>query len=244
MITSADIRAYVVNLPRRADRRKQMEAQLPGLLKATFTSDWTGPFDGRELNRHVLYQRGVALFPWQIASDNPWWNRPLKLGEIGCTLAHLACWQHAADTGGEPFILVLEDDAVLAPDFLSHLLTRLAQLGATDEAFDLLYLGRFPLEPDEPYVSGVVHPGYSHCTFGYLLTRPALTALLATGLEQSVVPIDEFLPSLYIDHPRQDLRARFPRQLRALALDPPLVRQLPKDEAGSDTEDSPFVDWQ
>jgi GR25 family glycosyltransferase involved in LPS biosynthesis len=209
----------------------------------TFTSDWTGPFDGGELTLSQLEAAGYKLFPWQIESDNPWWDRPLKYGEIGCTLAHLACWRHAAETGEEPFIVVLEDDAVLAPTFLKDLLTglhRLVQLGP----FDLLYLGRYPLEPerDQPAAAGFVSPAYSHCTFGYLLTRPALDLLLSTGLEHAIVPIDEFLPSLYIDHPRPDLRARFPRQLTAFAVDPPLVHQRPKDQAGSDTEDSDFAE--
>jgi glycosyl transferase, family 25 len=88
----------------------------------------------------------------------------------------------------------------------------------------------------------VVEPGYSHCTFGYLLSRGALGRLLAVGLERAIVPIDEFLPALYCDHPRPDLRARFSRQLGALAFDPPLVTQLPKQQAGSDTEDSDFVE--
>jgi collagen beta-1,O-galactosyltransferase len=33
----------------------------------------------------------------------------------------------------------------------------------------------------------------------------------------------------------------YPKRLRAYALEPPLVTQLPKDEAGSDTEASAFV---
>lgn len=208
----------------------------------TFTSDWTGPFDGLSLTRNQLDAAGCTLFPWQIESENPWWSRPLKYGEVGCTLAHLACWRHAAQTGNEPFVVVLEDDAVLPTTFLEQLLAGLHRL-TRHCPFDLLYLGRVPLESDldQPVLDGFVSPAYSHCTFGYLLTRPALDVVLATHLEGAVVPVDEFLPSLYIDHPRPDLRARFPRQLAALAFDPPLVSQRSKDEAGSDTEGSAFV---
>ncbi|WP_158894055.1 glycosyltransferase family 25 protein [Amycolatopsis anabasis] len=241
MITAPDIRGYVVNLPRRPDRRAWIERSLPSDLAVTVTSDWTGPFDGHTLSRAMLETAGYKLFPWQIDTDNPWWNRPLKYGEIGCTLAHLACWQHAANTGTEPFVLMLEDDAVLSPTFLDELLRGLERL-TSQTRFDLLYLGRYPLEPDQSALPGFVSPGYSHCTFGYLLTRPALDILLATQLEQALVPVDEFLPALYLDHPRPDLRARFPRQLTAFAFDPPLVGQRPKDEAGSDTEDSAFID--
>ncbi|MGH3915285.1 MAG: glycosyltransferase family 25 protein [Pseudonocardiaceae bacterium] len=241
MITTSHIRSYVINLPRRPDRREWMVRSLPPDLPVTFTSDWIGPFDGHELSRTALEVAGYKLFPWQIESDNAWWSRPLKYGEIGCTLAHLACWRHAAQIGSEPFILVLEDDAILEPAFLGDLVEGLDRL-TRHSPFDLLYLGRYLLDPDQPTLPGFVSPGYSHCTFGYLLTRSALDILLATHLEHAIVPVDEFLPSLYIDHPRADLRARFPRQLIAFAFAPPLVRQRPKDEAGSDTEDSDFVE--
>lgn len=241
MTSATDIRTYVINLKRRPDRRAWIASSFPPELPAIFTSDWEGPFDGHELDRADLEDAGYQLFPWQIESDNSWWRRPLKYGEIGCTLSHLACWRHAVHNGNEPYILVLEDDAVLQPTFLEELLDGLGRLeGRTP--FDLLYLGRYLLDPDQEAVPGFVSPGYSHCTFGYLLTRPALDVLLATHLETAVVPIDEFLPSLYIDHPRADLRARFPRQLTALAFDPPIVLQRPKADAGSDTEDSEFVD--
>lgn len=241
-VTHEDIRTYVINLPRRPDRRNIMEATLPRELKTFYTSDWAQTFDGHELDRSRLQAAGVGLFPWQIESANPWWGRPLKLGEIGCTLAHLACWRHAADDGREPYVLILEDDAVLGRAFLDELTEGLACL-ARQRHFDLLYLGRYPLEPDRPALAGFVSPGYSHCTYAYLLRRQAIATLLATRLDQAVVPVDEFLPSLYTDHPRPDLRARFPRRLTALAFDPPLVRQRPKQDAGSDTEDSPFADW-
>ena len=240
MTSATDIRTYVINLKRRPDRRAWIAGSLPPELPAIFTSDWEGPFDGHELDRANLEEAGYQLFPWQIESDNSWWSRPLKYGEIGCTLSHLACWRHAAQNGGEPYILVLEDDAVLQPTFLDELLDGLERLDG-HTPFDLLYLGRYLLDPDQEAVPGFVTPGYSHCTFGYLLTRPALDVLLATHLETAVVPIDEFLPSLYIDHPRADLRARFPRQLTALAFDPAIVYQRPKADAGSDTEDSDFV---
>lgn len=241
MITAGDLQTHVINLPRRVDRRTTIARLLPPELGVTVTSDWPTAFDGRHLTRDTLERAGHALFPWRIASDNPWWNRPLKLGEIGCTLAHWACWNHADQNGSQPYILILEDDAVPAADMLDRLLSALGAL--TEASFDLVYLGRFPLEADQSEAPGLVVPGYSHCTFGYLLHRRALPLLLASGLNRAIVPVDEFLPAMYIDHPRPDLRVRFPRRLNALAFDPPLVTQRPKHEAGSDTEDSPFADW-
>lgn len=250
MIDSRTIRAYVINLRRRPDRRSWITRALPTDLAVTFTSDLVGdpalagngcdPFDGRNLSIAGLEAAGCGLFAWQIDSPNPWWARPLKFGEIGCALAHLACWRHAAAHGDEPYVLVLEDDAVVAPDFPEQLRAGLARLSSPDQV-DLVYLGRVPLEPDLGSVDGFVVPGYSHCTYGYLLARDAVPRLLEAELDKAIIPVDEFLPALYLDHPRADVRVRFPRRLRALAFEPPLVTQRAKDDAGSDTEDSPFV---
>jgi collagen beta-1,O-galactosyltransferase len=68
-----------------------------------------------------------------------------------------------------------------------------------------------------------------------------MRTVLNCGFERALIPVDELIPALYMDHPREDIRSLYPKRLRAYALKPPLVQQLPKDEAGSDTEASPFV---
>ncbi|GGK43633.1 glycosyltransferase family 25 protein [Nocardia camponoti] len=242
MIDPRLIATYVINLPRRPDRRAWMERQLPPGSRAVFTSDLKIDNDGNGLSEATLADRGISLFDWQIDSPNPWWNRPLKFGEIGCTLAHLACWRHALENTSTPYILILEDDAVFSARMGSDLLRGLALITAEREPFDLLYLGRYLLEPDTPTaIPGVVRPGYSHCTFAYLMTRAGTETAMNCGLDQAIIPIDEFLPSLYLPHPRADVRETFPPRVSALAFEPPLVTQRPKDEAGSDTEDSDFV---
>lgn len=228
---------YVVNLRRRSDRRDRIAATLPPQLSVTFTSDWCGPFDGRDLTLPRLARAGYQLFPWRIDSSNPWWSRPLKYGEIGCTLSHLHCWQDIVRRE-VAVAAILEDDALLAPDFLHRLIKGLT---AASGRFDMLYLGRLPQEPDRSHDSDFLVPGYSHCTYGYLLTLRAARLLLTAGLGRALIPVDEFLPAMYLDHPRTDVQTRFPPRLRALAFDPPLVQQLPKHVAGSDTEDTDFM---
>src|SRR5689334_13540990 len=106
MVEATDVRGYVLNLAHRADRRARIAGMLPPELPVVFTSDWDGPFDGQRLSRSVVESLGFALFPWQIESDDPDWCRPMKLGEIGCTLHHLACWRDAAASGTEPYVAV------------------------------------------------------------------------------------------------------------------------------------------
>ena len=62
--------------------------------------------------------------------------------------------------------------------------------------------------------------------------------MLTSGFDRALILVDELLPALYLDHPRADIRSLYRKRLRAYALEPPLVTQLPKEEAGSDTEAS------
>jgi collagen beta-1,O-galactosyltransferase len=242
VVEVTDIRFYVLNLLRRPDRRERITRMLPPGLPVIFTSEWTGLFDSQQVNHHVLKAAGIELHPWQIESDDEDWCRPLKIGEIGCTLHHLASWHHAWSTGVEPYVVVFEDDAVIPPDFLDHLLAGLCPLEESGYEFDMLYLGRYyePAE-DTPAAPGFVRPGLSYGAHGYLLTRSALKAFIDAGLEKAIVPIDEFLPCMYMDHPRPDLTARFPRRLRALAFDPMIVNDPPRGD--SDQYWTPLVDW-
>jgi collagen beta-1,O-galactosyltransferase len=233
---------FVVNLARRPDRRARMERILPPAWNAEYTTYWPGPLDGAAIAPGELDRLGFGLFPWQIESTNKWWNRPLKLGEIGCAVSHWLCWRRAAELDAE-VALVLEDDVELAAGIERELELRLAGLQALDPGWDLAYLGRWALQPetDTPVGDGLVRPGYSYCTYGYALSAGGLAKVLAVGFERDIVPVDELLPALYTPHPRADVRRRYPPRLAAYAFEPPLVTQLPKHLAGSDTEATAFV---
>jgi collagen beta-1,O-galactosyltransferase len=86
----------------------------------------------------------------------------------------------------------------------------------------------------------LARPGLSYGTHAYLLRRAALGVLLAARLEEAVIPVDEFLPCMYMDHPRADLRAHFPHRLRALAFVPPIVGDPPGGD--SDVYWTPFIE--
>ena len=234
------MRAFVVNLARRPDRRARMERILPQRWQVEFTTHWPGPLDGATIKPGEL--GGLGLFDWQIESHNGWWNRPLKLGEIGCAVSHWLCWQRASALHAD-VALVLEDDVMLMERIEPVLEAGLAELDAVDPAWDLVYLGRWVLEPDAdiPVAPGLVRPAYSYCTFAYMLSSRGLAKILDVGYERALIPVDELLPALYMPHPRADVRRRYPPCLSAYAFEPPLVTQLPKDVAGSDTEATEFV---
>ena len=218
-----------------------MESILPPEIKPEFSTYWKGPFDGRKLNASML--KGYGFFRWKIDSDNQWWNRPLKKGEIGCAISHWQCWRRA-NKNNDQLILILEDDVCFVDNFWCKLQFGLTSLTRFVPEWDLLYLGRVRIEPDTPAFDGIIKPGYSHCTFAYILTQSGIYKILQTSFEKAIIPVDEFLPAMYIDHPRADVRKRYPKRLSAYAFEPPIVLQLPKSIAGSDTEDSDFYEFE
>ena len=226
---------FVVNLARRADRRARMEHLIPRSWSVEYTTHWPGPRDGAAIRPADL--GGLGLFDWEIDSHNQWWNRPLKLGEIGCAVTHWMCWQRATAQHAER-TLVLEDDVTFVPEYRRR--TPSAARGV-DRGRPRLGSGvPRPLGArtgsDVPVAPGIVRPAYSYCTFGYMVSASGLAKLLDVGFERAIIPVDELLPALYMPHPRADVRRRYPPRLRAYAFDPPLVTQLPKEVAGSDTE--------
>jgi collagen beta-1,O-galactosyltransferase len=207
----------------------------PYCLSYTLTSSLGIEIDGSILAKTDLSDYG--LFKWRIESRNHWWNRPLKAGEIGCAIAHATSWADAFNKNSE-FCIILEDDICFSESFCEQVDSALRRLST--ELWDILYLGRLPLESDKGDLDFLSIPGYSHCSYGYILSRTGIQKALDTDLLSDIIPIDEFLPAMYMDHPRRDVAARYRRCMNAFSFNPCIVEQLPKDMAGSDTESSEY----
>ena len=202
-----------------------MESMLPGGLDVIFTSDWDGPFDGLELNLEDLGEF-AAYQGWQmpIASGNNYWDRPLTHGEVGCTLSHLHCWEDARRTvPGDP-ILVLEDDVVLPADFVDQMIGLIADVERLDTNWGLIYLGRSKQGHDVEVAEGLVRPGFSYGSYAYVLSGSAVVDFVQAGLGRAIIPVDEFLPATFVEHPRPDIRMLYPPRVTAFAPVPVLVR--------------------
>ena len=66
------------------------------------------------------------------------------------------------------------------------------------------YLGRKRLQDNEEWVEGsksLVHVSYSYWTLGYLLTRKGAQKLLEQNPLKNLIPVDEYLPILFDQHP-------------------------------------------
>lgn len=234
----SSLSAYLINLPRRNERLRRMEDIRPSCLTYIQVQTFGTTFDAEAFTAHDIASYGY--FPWQIESELPAWNRPLKLGEIGCAIAHHLCWSDS-QRRDRPYAIILEDDVVFSDDFCVRLQEGLVSLNRDHPDWDLLYLGRLPTQPDRDRVEGFVVPGFSYFTHGYVLSRNGVNKVLSANYLDAIIPVDDFLPALYVDHPRADVRARYPSILSAFAFEPDIVLQLPKEEAGSDTEESQFL---
>jgi glycosyl transferase, family 25 len=241
-MTDAAAPVFVVTLRRRLDRRHRLQPELrrEGISHVWFNTDLGVDVDAATFAPGTI--AGLKLFPWRlVVTDNKWWRRDLKTGEIACSLAHLALWQRVA-ASKFPYAVVLEDDAALSSGFVDTLTATIHELEAHDPAWDFLYLGRRRWAGDtEIGCAGVVIPGYSACLHAYALTPDGARKLVAAGLERAMMPIDEFVPACISVHPRPDVARAVRPVLHGYACRTDLVHVLPKDVWGSDTEASSFV---
>jgi len=225
---------YCINIPKRPDRLEmfQTEAERAGLNDYTMTTDWPKNLNGIDITSSWLKENGYAKFDWQIDSDNRWWSRPLTKGELGCMISHTEIWHRS-----KGHTLILEDDVVFTENWKVKLHNAIETLNVINEDWDLLYLGRVPQNDSEIRVTdNLVKPKYTFCTYAYMLSPRGLNRIKEYNVEQGLIPADEFLTATYHKHPRDDVSLKYPPTLSAYAIEPHIVLQRDKDEAGSDTE--------
>ena len=228
-------RTIIINLERRLDRKLHMQSWVPQAWHPSFLDK---VWDASQLTR--LPPEVKSLFPWEIKSENAWWSRPLKIGEVACGLSHHECWKIAASETDPTFIL--EDDTFGRGDFEMQTQRRMTDLNALDPWWDLVYFGRVSMAVDLAFCcEGIFRPGYSHCTYAYAISKNGAMKLLESEYLSHMMPVDEFLPALFCEHPRSDVRAIVRPILRAYAFQPEIIGQLEKMKWGSDTEESSNV---
>ena len=100
-----NIPIFVINLKNRRDRKARVINELEyHKIDGVFVE----AINGKNLNIDGVH-------PNQIYKPN-YTYRPLRKGEIGCYLSHIACWNLILKSG-KPYGLVLEDDVVFVDNF-------------------------------------------------------------------------------------------------------------------------------
>jgi len=171
---------------------------------------------------------------WKLEnSNNHWWNRNLKEGEVGCALSHLKAWEQAYEEGHE-LVLFLEED------FKSLIDLDDIDFSKIEKDIDGFYLGRNTVNKklkEKEYNEQFNYANYSYNTQSYCLTRSGLEKILKYDFLNNIIPSDEFLSSTYIEHPRKDIAKLFPPTLKFLACKEDFIGQLSNRE-NSTTENS------
>lgn len=230
---------YMINLERRQERRFLMELSFKelGMSVQHFSA-----IDGRNLDMNDLREYSITLMP---NYEDPYHKRPMKAGEVGCFLSHYYIWQDIVKNHHR-VALLLEDDIHFVPYFRHRFIQLMDEISELD--WDLVYIGRkILLDGEEEYATPhTTRPLYSYWTLGYLISERGAKKLLRADPLSKMLPVDEFLPIMFDQHPNEEWKSHFEnRDLIALSAAPLLVH--PTHYTGqpgyiSDTEDSDIVD--
>jgi|GEM_PF-917101 len=228
----------VINMAHHTDKRAFIEQQLQICLQEypAISVEFFVAINGMTITPRLLGDMNAKIDETWL---NPYSNKPLTHGEVGCALSHHAVWTKIRD-GNWSNVLVIEDDVIIPPDLITKLETFMGEL---TEPWDLAYVGRKPLRHNEYRLSEhVVVPKYSYWTNAYVLNPAGANKLLATDYLQRIIPVDEYLPLMYHSHfnaLRLNHYCGF-APLLAVAFDPLLIRPIDETFQESDTEISPL----
>lgn len=233
---------YMINLKRRPERRARMNRLFTELGMHVETID---AVDGSMLTIKGLEKLNVKLME---AYADPYHNRSMTTGEIGCFLSHHMIWMQMLKNRYE-HIMILEDDIRFEPFFRQKLDFILSELRRLETQWDLIYIGRKRLlEKEELWVESskyLVHAAYSYWTLGYMLSASGAKKLIEAKPLENLVPVDEYIPILSNAHPRNDWKMHYPvRNLIVLSTYPLLIYPTHyTGDAGyvSDTENSKII---
>ena len=232
---------YLINLDRRPDRFRNMQAIFDE-LKIKYKR--ISAVDGKlHVGPEYLKQNGIEMM-----SDfsEPYHGRAMTYGEIGCFMSHYNIWKDVIKNDFKE-IIVFEDDVRFEP-FFKHKLAEVRQeLAYLD--WDLVFLGRKILHNmEEDWVKGsqwLVHVNYTYWTLGYMLSHRGAEKLINEKPLGKMVPVDEYLPIMYDKHPNMTWKSHYSnRNLLAFSVHPLLL--FPTHFTGevgyvSDTEDTDTI---
>lgn len=228
---------YMINLKRRPERRIKMELTMKelGLDFQHFEA-----FDGKILTDEVLTEMGITLLP---EYSDPYHKRRMTMGEIGCFLSHYTIWEKMVELEQEE-VLILEDDIRFEPYFMERseeLMKEARFIGG----WDLIYFGRKRLQESEVFLKeseNFVKVSYTYWTLGYVITLEGAKKLLASEPLKRLLPVDEFLPIMFDEHPNEEWKEKFEtRDVVAWSVNPLILfptHYTGEDGYISDTEDS------
>ena len=157
---------YLINLERRPDRYDNMKF-IFNELKIKYHK--IPAVDGKiDITEEYIEKHNIKMME---DFSEPYHQRPLTLGEIGCFMSHYNIWKDMLQNNFKK-IIVFEDDVRFEPFFKQKL--KSVQEELTHMNWDLVFLGRKILgNYEEKWVdqsNWLVHVNYTYWTLGYMLS--------------------------------------------------------------------------
>ena len=177
------MKVKVINLDRRPDRWTRFSSQAGVTrLAAQFPVERFSAVDGKTINVEtderisMRTKRNIKFRSRRTHEDID------TVGAIGCYLSHVQIWREFVASGAAA-VMVLEDDALVPPNFLDQLLSCSASLTQVTDLQKSIWSFSRPhsfFERDQnTYREGVWICNIATPTTGYILFRGAAQALLA-----------------------------------------------------------------
>lgn len=197
------LRVRLINLPRSHLRRQQMQDRLSALGLAYEISP---AVDGVAEQERLLQTVDVPAFQRHVGRD-------VLPGEIGCYHSHIGAWRSFLESG-DSVLLVLEDDVVFGPDFLSAV----QEAMRVQASWDFLKLNK--IRAQQGICQGLVGPYRLNAYLGtatglgaYMIRRETAQRLLPAMLPITR-PIDHELDRIHVHDFRHFGLEPFPSYVR------------------------------
>ena len=216
------IKKYVINLERDIDKRGRMFARFPD-------AEIVEAVDGLAVTPDSI-QPYFANAGWR----DPYSNRRLTRGEVGCVLSHIKIWEKCTSLD-EP-VVVLEDDVdIVDPDWQEKL------NGCGD--YDFVWLAKKHMSGDIVKIDDQLETGgYYYWTCAYYITPQAAQAMLDAA-KTGLIPADEIVPAVLGFHPQFPSGAlpQLGEELKSAAFSENLL--APEEGAFDDSATEQFDIW-
>ena len=198
-----------INLRDRVSRKNALSQH----VKATM---WHGPYTLQRLEaRTGTLERAFAEWQHPVPENVSWadevresWSRPVTLGEVGCSLSHLAALDMLRERE-DGIKVVLEDDAAWDTSrFADTLHDWVGLLDKYDPLWDVLLLGVPFLTPPQNATHDLVRVGYFYQAHAYAVSSRGLEKIRVDD-STPLVAWDEVLPGMGQAHPQARLNALY-----------------------------------
>lgn len=178
-----NIPAFCITLERRPDRWKRFADQYGVEQGLPHIRRFLG-VDGNKIN--IISDDRIAIPTKRniLIKERRSHEEIDSPGAIGCALSHIAIWQWMVDNN-QPLVLVMEDDAVVPPDFVSranHLIATSSIL-QNPKRWDIWLIGaKWGLPKKLERTTQLERPATWFLTHCYIITLPYASLLLKNAL--------------------------------------------------------------